>query len=186
MLAPVSGTPLSAWGIQASTHPVRHLTSRSEPTQPCPHKNPPRHRVDNLTIASPSLSAHKPSRCRLVPFDGHYVNFIFTISPFHFFCVLGDFHEMVADLNFFSYRATRVSAPSRSLPKPRSRTVLSPSGFVWGPVTPSSKYALFLWFFVGGFQKEATRQHHQPGVFLWFHSIKRKNETYRFERNNSE
>ncbi|RDH35255.1 hypothetical protein BDQ94DRAFT_11437 [Aspergillus welwitschiae] len=34
-------------------------------------------------------------------------------------------------------RATRVSAPSRSLPKLRDRTVLSPSGFVSGPVTPS-------------------------------------------------
>ncbi|PWY73298.1 hypothetical protein BO83DRAFT_31200 [Aspergillus eucalypticola CBS 122712] len=33
--------------------------------------------------------------------------------------------------------ATRVSAPSRSLPKLRDRTVLSPSGFVSGPVTPS-------------------------------------------------
>ncbi|KAL4865465.1 hypothetical protein BDV12DRAFT_148754 [Aspergillus spectabilis] len=34
-------------------------------------------------------------------------------------------------------RATRVSAPSKSLPKLRSRTVPFPSGFVSGPVTPS-------------------------------------------------
>ncbi|KAL2013526.1 hypothetical protein VTN00DRAFT_1051 [Thermoascus crustaceus] len=34
-------------------------------------------------------------------------------------------------------RATSPSVPSRSLPKLRSRTVLSPSGFASGPVTPS-------------------------------------------------
>ena len=40
-------------------------------------------------------------------------------------------------------RATRVSVPSRSLPKLRSRTVLSPSGFVWGPTTTSGKLTFF-------------------------------------------
>ncbi|EEH23310.2 hypothetical protein PABG_05521 [Paracoccidioides brasiliensis Pb03] len=38
------------------------------------------------------------------------------------------------------YRATKRSAPSRSLPKPRSGTVPSPNGFVCGPETLSEKY----------------------------------------------
>ena len=41
------------------------------------------------------------------------------------------------ELTMMCNRATRLSAPSKSLPRRRSRTDLSPNGFVSGPVTPS-------------------------------------------------
>lgn len=162
---------------QAQTHPIRHLTSRSEPAQPCPHKNPPRHsRQPHYRQSIPiSSQAFKMPVSTLwwSLYELLYLLYCRSFFPPAFWEI---FVKVVADyFFFFLYRATRVSAPSRSLPKPRSRTVLSPSGFVWGPVTPSSKYTLFHWFFFGDFKGRSDTATPPIQVFF-FDSILQKEE----------
>lgn len=127
------------------------MTPKRTP-KPCPHKNHPDERRPSVTslIASPVLSTQLAIATSLqdagmyYPGCGCYIPMI-SRNSFLFFSwtilwIFRIFSRRRRSLILMdSTRARRVSVPSRSLPKLRSRTVLSPSGFVWGLVTPSSK-----------------------------------------------
>lgn len=62
------------------------------------------------------------------------------------------------------YRARSPSAPSRSLPKPRSRTVPFPNGFACAPTTRSGKLNLAPLFYRGLKRRGETQAVEERGV----------------------
>ena len=103
------------------------MTQPKRSPSPCPHTNHPLPKVE-LLPSNQLAVAIKPSRCRLV--TPQYSDlFDKRIIPADSPCV---------------HRATRLSAPSKSLPKLSVRTAPSPSGFVCAPATPSGKSRLAL------------------------------------------
>lgn len=110
----------------ASGKRLSHDPAEAKPS-PCPHTNHPLPKVE-LLPSNQLAVAIKPSRCRLV--TPQYSDlFDKRIIPADSPCV---------------HRATRLSAPSKSLPKLSVRTAPSPSGFVFAPATPSGKSRLAL------------------------------------------
>lgn len=123
---------------------LHHLTQPKR-SQALPHTNHPHSKVDNFIRPSNKLAvAINPSRCRYVttlftPFS----NPIFAIVAVSIFSQTSEKSRNKILTRLFPHRATRPSAPSKSLPKLSVRTAPSPSGSVCAPATPSGKSHLY-------------------------------------------
>lgn len=171
---PLCGSCLRHHNLRLTALPpqalIPHHLTQPKRSQALPHTNHPHSKVDNFIRPSNKLAvAINPSRCR-------YVITLFTPFSKNTFAIVAiSLPSQTSEKSrnqiltrHFPHRATRPSAPSKSLPKLSVRTAPSPSGSVCAPATPSGKSHLYFEI--------------QISVFLYPTAICGKSDTGKRER----
>jgi hypothetical protein len=119
--------------------PTHHLTEPKRKPSPAAHKSS----ASRTTTSSPIKPARRRDQAFKMPVSIHHHDprTYPSATSRHSRSRLcrPEILNRQLTLHFSSYRATRLSAPSKSLPKLSVRTAPSPSGFVCAPATPSGK-----------------------------------------------